>query len=1221
MSRFQQLVAPGHQRQILEPTDTSKQPISTRYLGHVTSYRPIRDQYFLIRSVPALSLSLSFHSSSLSLSKSSSAPSSPSFSSSSIDTGERGEQSSSLVLLSSGSFSPSTDALIPDSISSSLCTISLSLTALSSPHFITSSWIEHNSSPTLPLASSRARVWPFSPSATCVSNLSKWDFTSSRLPAMSLMILECSNPPTYSSEALLSFRDRLSIVDPRADKFTPISDFPPSTLTIYDSKGSAIDYHNEFRDGIPKEFYYKDGPKGNIGVIKVTSGETQFGALSDGILKEQCNTITSPKNPTTIEIEVQQSQIIGYISKIHFHYEDCRNKEDYPKPNGNKITDCAGKSLEVDKLDDDTWLFSPPIMTKTICITLTKNLDNLNCLTEVLVFKPVTYGHNAVIDLDRNDNDYDAAKEFCQERNLFLPSYKTHDGDLKSNYVGLEKSSENLYVQNDGTYNHYLTKTCTALDSIDCVTLCTVSDVLFLLLHRGGRHLLFCPHLPTFAHMGKLKSQKTGILWAKWAKSGQKYYKHQNFTRKPSVTIVFHLQCLPRGPLYRFQPIINVLTYDLGLIRLHVRLDKIEYYTVPFNSDLKGACADEGYGIPVTPSSELERWKIGQLYPGEIFRVSACNKSAQMEPPFFLEAQEITLSLSRRWYKIPQQLILTPAMTLASSDTVTFTNKQLLTNFDIEFVKNQPKLKLSASSTILRDRQSVTLFCTAENEPYRKLCWGKGDEINSGITEKWTIGGWQSAIIVDEDGTYTCQIDTDTKTKRVITVSWALTCDTDQLSSEVIGNGTITTNHEVLRGEKVEISCSEGFTPREEVRCDERGVFSFDRTPGITICTSTIAETFKEIEKLLDSNATVTEKSLTLRDTIRTGTFTCLKEANSSITFMKKLAGDKACLSTPGSMMHLVESVSTVLENITRLTSDMGEAMHVVQGCMEVVDMIGRDSKEPIKLADNGVALSVVDVNSSEVTSEITFAAHNISNGWNLDDLVLYDYEVNLTTTERMVFPKDFVCGRIWFTVYNNSLVNPNQNTASNVIGASIKSGTPALFKASIFLNKKYYGERATCAYWNTTTLAWSQDGVTKAKKGAVTIWAFGGLFTHARCQKTMSRPNTNPNPSPNPNPTRALALNNLFQHRRKHPDFNVFRKKMEMQTIKFSEIETPRSTNATMGEEVPKKRNRNLLKQFYGIKKEENVDKTTDINSDQFNTDIYMKEPTQVNNQSELVM
>eukprot|EP00116_Pleurobrachia_bachei_P010169 sb/3470431/ len=32
-----------------EPTETSKQPIKTRYLGHVTGYQPIRDQYFLIR--------------------------------------------------------------------------------------------------------------------------------------------------------------------------------------------------------------------------------------------------------------------------------------------------------------------------------------------------------------------------------------------------------------------------------------------------------------------------------------------------------------------------------------------------------------------------------------------------------------------------------------------------------------------------------------------------------------------------------------------------------------------------------------------------------------------------------------------------------------------------------------------------------------------------------------------------------------------------------------------------------------------------------------------------------------------------------------------------------------------------------------------------------------------------------------------------------------------
>eukprot|EP00116_Pleurobrachia_bachei_P016362 sb/3476624/ len=35
----------------------TKQPISTHYLGHVTSYQPIRDQYFLTRAVPHIHLS------------------------------------------------------------------------------------------------------------------------------------------------------------------------------------------------------------------------------------------------------------------------------------------------------------------------------------------------------------------------------------------------------------------------------------------------------------------------------------------------------------------------------------------------------------------------------------------------------------------------------------------------------------------------------------------------------------------------------------------------------------------------------------------------------------------------------------------------------------------------------------------------------------------------------------------------------------------------------------------------------------------------------------------------------------------------------------------------------------------------------------------------------------------------------------------------------------
>jgi len=34
-----------------EPTETSQQPIRTRYLGHVTGYQPIRDQYVFPDSV------------------------------------------------------------------------------------------------------------------------------------------------------------------------------------------------------------------------------------------------------------------------------------------------------------------------------------------------------------------------------------------------------------------------------------------------------------------------------------------------------------------------------------------------------------------------------------------------------------------------------------------------------------------------------------------------------------------------------------------------------------------------------------------------------------------------------------------------------------------------------------------------------------------------------------------------------------------------------------------------------------------------------------------------------------------------------------------------------------------------------------------------------------------------------------------------------------------
>eukprot|EP00116_Pleurobrachia_bachei_P015671 sb/3475933/ len=43
------IFASGNKKSLLkEPTEPSKQPIRTRYLGHVTGYQPMRDQYFLL---------------------------------------------------------------------------------------------------------------------------------------------------------------------------------------------------------------------------------------------------------------------------------------------------------------------------------------------------------------------------------------------------------------------------------------------------------------------------------------------------------------------------------------------------------------------------------------------------------------------------------------------------------------------------------------------------------------------------------------------------------------------------------------------------------------------------------------------------------------------------------------------------------------------------------------------------------------------------------------------------------------------------------------------------------------------------------------------------------------------------------------------------------------------------------------------------------------------
>ena len=48
--------SPEDQAFHLQVTESSKQPIKARYIGHVTGYQPISDQCLLIRSVHAFHL-------------------------------------------------------------------------------------------------------------------------------------------------------------------------------------------------------------------------------------------------------------------------------------------------------------------------------------------------------------------------------------------------------------------------------------------------------------------------------------------------------------------------------------------------------------------------------------------------------------------------------------------------------------------------------------------------------------------------------------------------------------------------------------------------------------------------------------------------------------------------------------------------------------------------------------------------------------------------------------------------------------------------------------------------------------------------------------------------------------------------------------------------------------------------------------------------------------
>ena len=55
--------------------------------------------------------------------------------------------------------------------------------------------------------------------------------------------------------------------------------------------------------------------------------------------------------------------------------------------------------------------------------------------------------------------------------------------------------------------------------------------------------------------------------------------------------------------------------------------------------------------------------------------------------------------------------------------------------------------------------------------------------------------------------------------------------------------------------------------------------------------------------------------------------------------------------------------------------------------------------------------------------------------------------------------------------------------------------------------------------------------------------------------------------------------------------------------------LQIPHSYFSMSDKVIPRKRNRNLLRQYYGVKGSENADQTLDINSEQFDANVYMKQ------------
>ena len=408
---------------------------------------------------------------------------------------------------------------------------------------------------------------------------------------------------------------------------------------------------------------------------------------------------------------------------------------------------------------------------------------------------------------------------------------------------------------------------------------------------------------------------------------------------------------------------------------------------------------------------------------------------------------------------------------------------------EVQVIREVIELSLTmANDTGLKLGSSVEITCTVRGSPYLEVTWscsGGQTCLNNHVTAEYTGGtseatSWVSVWSVTEQGLFSCKAGSQYKS---FNVNLANTCDT--LDLPVFKNGYFSPNSKMKIGERVSIKCEEGFNQIATIECDKGGFIYIENLVGNAICIGKMAEAMKNINKNLRTGD-LSELSAILLDSVKNQEFLSNAEIDTSIEFLKNISKESY---DDNIVLSDIFQASGIISK--KGVKGAFPSLKHVQACLEVIDLIGRHSKDPLNLGGDGIALSSADIEGTG--DDITFVMYNNTT---IDNLKIYDWPVETSSSaDAISLPRMYSRGRVWFTVYDKN-VFLTSNTASYIIGANVNETSPSTlppFIANITLRKLYSGKphSARCVFWDKAAETWSTEGVVKIRESS----------THVTCQ------------------------------------------------------------------------------------------------------------------------